>query len=974
MLGLVVAIIFLMVTSSHSAPSITFPINSQVPPVAQVSQLFQFTFSPSTFTSDAGPISYALSAAPEWLSLNSKTQTLEGIPQKSDVGSTTFQLVARDDAGSTRMDVTLVILDNLGPRLGAPLLPQLKKSGPVSSPDTVLLYPLQPFSITFSPETFSQTSSMTIYYATSGNNTPLPSWLNFSPQNLAFTGTTPPLVSPTSLPQVYPVRLMASDVVGFASATAVFEIVVGYNILTFNVTYQSFSLKEGQFFQSPALSDQLTLNGQTVPSGDIVSITSDAPNWLTLNTQSISLGGVPPEAAADQNVTITVTDTYGDSASTLIHLNFSGTASSLFSGQLAPKDATIGDVFNYDIGAYLQQNDGATVTVELGSAASWLTYNQAAMTLSGTVPSNVQAGVLDVQVTASSAGVSQTENLSINVINPPTSGTSSTSSTFVRSTTSASTSGKSSSQLPTIISTPTPLATGKHDQDHSRRNLAIVLGVLLPLLFLLLLILALLFYLRRRKHRRERDAISTKQISRPIQTDCEPTVFTEVSTDGEHLEKQRTRTPINAPHLELPWAPDSLRVSRTRMFKRNPVSPPMDSNWTHLMGSPPIPPRSSKRSSKHSSLAGKVVSDNTQDFSQFVRRNNTLNYSRKRTPFRPTQSRQSKTLIDTHSARRASRAASVLSSLSAGLPSRWSGMGHGAGGFGPPGYMQVRNSWQNPRYSIAMSDDSRMESVDLETFPQPPQDSKGSSGLTRENEPENQTSIRLVRSDSLQRSSLSEERQKYLRDRARDKLESAPRFSSGWSSRRPSSSHKSIIERLRSPAPSSSIYQDENRRDTYRSYSKSSSVIVHPRATNMAETEGGGSEEPRHPPPVLGRNRVSYSSGQFDTAESSTESDSWVDEDLEEAYGPDGERRWQVSTNNSPLGSPLERPLGFGDIGTSNLHRRFSASRGYPPPLRPGTSERRWRLGERRGKRPVSVTESDIQRAQGSQRGNLAFV
>ena len=970
MLGFAFAVVPALIRLVVAAPWISFPVNSQVPPVAQASQLFLFTFSESTFSSTAGTITYNLSGAPSWLQVNGANRTLSGTPGIDDVGAATFQLVGSDSTGSTSMTVTLVVLNTQGPQLGDAVLPQLAKVGPTSSPDALLLYPSQAFTIKFDASTFVGTSAATMYYATSGNNTPLPSWLGFSEQDLEFTGTSPPLVSPTSYPQIYPVRLIASDVVGFAGATAAFEIVVGYDVLYFNVTYQTFAVKSGQYFQTTSLLNNLNFDDRSAQSSDIASVTSNAPSWLTLYSQNISLAGIPPDDATSQNVTVTVTDANGDMANSTINLDFSAT--SLFNSNFSTVDATLGQPFNYSIGDAVSSNAGVNIAVDLSSAANWLTYDDTARTLSGTVPSDAAVGVRDVQITASTGTISQTETLPIRLV----SGTSSPTSTSFSATAEAS-SSRSGSQSGLAVPTPTLPAIGnKITHSHARRDLAIVLGILLPILLLLILLLLILCCLRRRRRQRDMEALSQKQISRPILEEAEPAVVTETSAEGEPLEKERTRTPEPAPRIELPWAPDSLRKSRARLSKKSSPqgSPLIDSTWGGLISpSSPIPARSSKRSSRASSKLSKRKnrrSQDPQDRTPIIRKSDALNYSRKRLPFRPTQSR---TMQDMNSAKRSSRPMSLLSSVSSGVPSRLSGMGHGAGGFGPPGYMQVQDSWQNTRTSLARSEDSRMDSVDLERFPRPPRESTDNT-IGRGSSQGGRPSLRLVDSGSLQRSSLSEERQRYVRDRARDRLESAPRFSSSWSMRPSSRESRGVMEKMRSPGMSSSVYPDENPnyRNTWRTYSKSSSVGGPRRPeTIVSEDEDVIHEPPRRPPPLMLREHVSYSSGQFNSAESTTDS-AWEDEeDLEESIDPNGQRRWQVSASNSPIGSPLERPLDFGEAG---LGSRPGTSRGYPPPLRGANSGRRWRLGERRDKRPVSVTEVDLQRSQGSQRGNLAFV
>ena len=67
-------------------PQTSFPFNSQVPEVAQVGQPYYFDLNPSTFTSNNGPMTYALNGAPQWLQMVGKNGSLYGFPGPGDVG------------------------------------------------------------------------------------------------------------------------------------------------------------------------------------------------------------------------------------------------------------------------------------------------------------------------------------------------------------------------------------------------------------------------------------------------------------------------------------------------------------------------------------------------------------------------------------------------------------------------------------------------------------------------------------------------------------------------------------------------------------------------------------------------------------------------------------------------------------------------------------------------------------------------
>jgi hypothetical protein len=78
--------ILILATSVGAAPGITFPINSQVPPVAQVVKPFSFVFSSFTFTSNTPSINYIQKIRHNGCSWTVASRTLSGTPGSGDVG------------------------------------------------------------------------------------------------------------------------------------------------------------------------------------------------------------------------------------------------------------------------------------------------------------------------------------------------------------------------------------------------------------------------------------------------------------------------------------------------------------------------------------------------------------------------------------------------------------------------------------------------------------------------------------------------------------------------------------------------------------------------------------------------------------------------------------------------------------------------------------------------------------------------
>ena len=957
---------FLLLQTLEAAPTLNFPVNSQVPPVARLWEQFSFTIAASTFIGSGHAIDYGLLHQPSWLHFDNATHTFFGKVPGDRAGPTKFELVASDSAGSTYHAVTFIVTAQGGPHPGEAILPQLSKAGPTSTPASLFLHPLEPFSITFTPDTFSNTTNDTAFYATSADNSPLPSWLQFDASSLGFSGTSPPLVSPTAKQQAYGVRLIASDISGFGEAEVTFQIVVGYQILAFSKTPHTIEVVAGQAFESEPIRKDLMLDGSPVDDKELTSVTSNAPTWAELDTEQISLSGTPPRGVTSQSVLVEVADTHGDTANATISLVVSRSQIKLFVRELAPLTATTGQDFRYTVDQATLSSKDIQVTADLKNASSWLTYDATTRTFSGAVPETLKAGPILIALYATLGPITEHELLVVNVLLD-----------VLKTTTSAS-SAQSSRKAPSATDDPNANANPIKDDAprHKNGKWVILLAVLLPTLSLLCLGILLWYYCYRRRRRspRHSPSVSQEYISRPIIPSEAEQATTLVSHDISDIEK--TPTPTSPPRIELPWAPDSLRKSKARLSKNmtNRESTLVDSGWgDFVIRDPPLPVRSPRRQERSSP----GVIGERGDWTPFVRQSSkNLNYSRKRTPFRPTQGRVQRASLSS----RASKTLSGLSNLSVGLPMRLSGAGHGAGGPALMGLRDMRRSWRHAVDSI-LSEDNRTAQFDLDDFPDPPECQKETQGTLRQ--PRVKSSLRLVPSSSSISGSLAEQRQKWVRDRARDRVERGSRFSNAWPSRA-YSGMKGLNSSMRSSsrAKTGSFDTDDllKRQHGAGTWSQSSSIGVPVRPDTLMTMKSPDSplgRQPWNPRPALS----TVSSGRFDSAESKSNS-SWVD-DLMEEEDMDGRRRWvTVDTPVQDHGEGSSPALREGEDSEQSSWGRSSRTgglaalraniQGVGPAMPAG--ERKWRLGGEQAKRPVSVDEGELRRCQGSQRGNLAFV
>lgn len=307
-------------------PTVTYPINAQVPPVARVSEPFSYSFSISTFSSDH-PITYTLSSAPSWLSLDSSTRTLYGTPTRNDVGSdvvTAFgvELTASDQSGAVTLNSTFVISTGPAPVVSLPVSSQLPYFGLFSAPSTLIVQESSPFTYNFQPSTFSErgTNAVLYYYAITNANTPLPSWVKFDPKTLSLSGQTP------GYPSLIGIQIIASDVQGFSGASISFEMAIGIHTLGFGNETMVIDAIPGAEVTFTGLASSIELDGKPTDISSIASITAQTPPWLTFNNSTLVISGRTPEDATSCNITVNAVDVYGDVATGTIFLDIGGTA------------------------------------------------------------------------------------------------------------------------------------------------------------------------------------------------------------------------------------------------------------------------------------------------------------------------------------------------------------------------------------------------------------------------------------------------------------------------------------------------------------------------------------------------------------------------------------------------------------------------------------------------------------------------
>lgn len=479
---------------ANATPTIDYPLNSQVPTIARVSQPFAYTFPSSTFSSPFA-ITYSLSSGPSWLALDSTTRTLSGTPSAADVGTgsvtgVAIDLTATDSSGSITLNATLAVSKNPAPVVSIPPSAQLPSFGAFSGPSTILFHPSTPFSFRFNPETFSANggSSNLSYYAVTANNTPLPSWVLFDETSLSFSGQTPDYSSLIEPPQTFGIRLIATDIDGFAGASIVFYIEVGVHILTFNNADMFINTTAGNNISFLGLSNNLQIDGRPANASEITSMDVQTPPWFVFDNLTMALTGIAPPNIISSNISVLATDIYGDAANATISL---AVGTSIFSMSVPELNATIGAGFSYNLSTYLTNPSDIYMVANFTPSESWLSFDPPTFILSGQVPTaaNPSMNTITLNATSKSSLMSSSQSFKLLVI--------SVTKPF------SSTTPSSSRISPTISRTGTSTPALAHASH--RLSSGYVAAIVTPILVVFAaVVLALFCYRKRRRAARKR--------------------------------------------------------------------------------------------------------------------------------------------------------------------------------------------------------------------------------------------------------------------------------------------------------------------------------------------------------------------------------------------------------------------------------------------------------------------------------------
>lgn len=572
-----------------ATPAIAFPINSQVPPVARISQPFSYVFPPTTFTSPFGSSSlfYTLRDPPSWLSIDSSSRRLYGTPHDEDVApgavvGVPIVLVATDGAGSTPLTVTLVVSRNPGPTVHVPVSEQIQQFGTYSEPSSILLYPDRDFLFAFAPDTFldpqaqaqPQQGGPLNYYAVTADNSPLPAWVTFDEGTLAFSGTTPPFASLVEPPQTFSLKLVASDVEGFSAASVSFSIVVGSHALTAAQPRITLNATVGTPLSYTGLAGSVMIDGYPATAGDLYRVsTANLPPWLVFDPASWAIAGTPPDTAQSSTFTVVMEDGFSDRLNITFDVELAAEGGGPFRGIFPTVSLEPGDHLSFNLKPYLFDPSESQVSVDIQPATPWIEYDTAGLVLSGDVPASATSSVIEIvfNVRAQDGQLkrdetTQSQKLTLQIL-----------STVEPTTTSAGSSTASAST--TATSSATAAAPGD-EPAHNATNVLLV-AILVPVILALLFFTCFCFcWYRRRQRRLSRTPLEGKDSCGP-----EPTSY--IHTQG--YDPEASRLDLSDPHLAAgltngnspaekyskpPRKPSNLRSEYTGCCSPVPEAPP----------------------------------------------------------------------------------------------------------------------------------------------------------------------------------------------------------------------------------------------------------------------------------------------------------------------------------------------------------------------------------------------------------------
>jgi len=381
----------LSVTDINDAPIVANAFSDQT--IAEDSA-YDFQFETTVFNDvDAGDsLTYSAnlsdgSALPRWLSFDPATRSFTGTPKNENVGTLDIKVTATDIGSTSVSDIFRLEVTNTN---DAPTI-SLGASSVTITEDVA-------YSYSFVASDVDVGDNLTIAATTK------PSWLILDTTAQTLSGT------PTNeAVGDHAVVLTATDQSGSVATQSFTISVTNTNDAPTITSTEVTAVNEDASYS-------YTMLGSDVDVGDSLTLAATTlPSWLSFDASTGILSGTPTnEAVGDHAVVLTATDQSGSVAtqSFSIKVNQIPTVENPISDQTATEDSAFSFQFSSDVFADADPNDVLTYS----ASASWLTFNAATRTFSGT-PTNDNVGTENIIITASDGFASAQDNFSLTVNN-----------------------------------------------------------------------------------------------------------------------------------------------------------------------------------------------------------------------------------------------------------------------------------------------------------------------------------------------------------------------------------------------------------------------------------------------------------------------------------------------------------------------------------------------------------------------------
>ena len=381
----------LSVTDINDAPIVANAFSDQT--IAEDSA-YNFQFETTVFNDvDAGDsLTYSAnlsdgSALPRWLSFDPATRSFTGTPKNENVGTLDIKVTATDIGSTSVSDIFRLEVTNTN---DAPTI-SIGASSVTITEDVA-------YSYSFVASDVDVGDNLTIAATTK------PSWLILDTTAQTLFGT------PTNeAVGDHAVVLTATDQSGSVATQSFTISVTNTNDAPTITSAEVTAVNEDASYS-------YTMLGSDVDVGDSLTLAATTlPSWLSFDASTGILSGMPTnEAVGDHAVVLTATDQSGSVAtqSFSIKVNQVPTVENPISDQTATEDSAFSFQFSSDVFADADPNDVLTYS----ASASWLTFNAATRTFSGT-PTNDNVGTENIIITASDGFASAQDNFSLTVNN-----------------------------------------------------------------------------------------------------------------------------------------------------------------------------------------------------------------------------------------------------------------------------------------------------------------------------------------------------------------------------------------------------------------------------------------------------------------------------------------------------------------------------------------------------------------------------